>query len=232
MRLRTNCYVYVMTLLLAALPATSHCATGQKPSDETLGAKPAEGAVMLFNGESLSGWVSRDGKKPADWPVADGVMTVRGGDIMTTARFGNFQLHVEFNVPYMPRAHGQGRGNSGVYLGGIHELQVLDSYGLKPQDNDCGAIYKQIVPAVNACKPPLQWQTYDVTFHKAVVEDGKVVKKARLTVVQNGLTIIDNAEISPTPGGIDLKPGDDGPLLLQDHGNAVEYRNIWIKPLS
>ena len=161
----------------------------------------------MFNGESLAGWVSRDGKTPAAWPVADGIMTVRGGDIMTTARFGNFQLHVEFNVPYMPKARGQGRGNSGVYLGGIHELQVLDSYGLKPQDNDCGAIYKQIVPAVNACKPPLQWQTYDVTFHKAVVEDGKVVKKARLTVIQNGLTIIDNAEISPTPGGIDLNAG-------------------------
>jgi 3-keto-disaccharide hydrolase len=230
MSLRTLCFLIP---LLAAAPANTHAAcTQQKPSDETLGAKPPEGAVTLFNGESLSGWVSRDGKKPAPWPVADGVMTVRGGDIMTTARFGNFQLHVEFNVPYMPKARGQGRGNSGVYLGGIHELQVLDSYGLKPQDNDCGAIYKQIVPAVNACKPPLQWQTYDVTFHKAVVEDGKVVKKARLTVVQNGLTIIDNAEISPTPGGIDLKPGDDGPILLQDHGNAVEYRNIWIKPLN
>jgi Domain of Unknown Function (DUF1080) len=230
MSLRTLCYVIP---LLAVLPPTALIAfTQKKPSDESLGAKPPEGAVALFKGESLSGWVSRDGKSAAHWPVADGVMTVRGGDIMTTARFGNFQLHVEFNVPYMPKAHGQGRGNSGVYLGGIHELQVLDSYGLKPQDNDCGAIYKQITPAVNACKPPLQWQTYDVTFHKAVVEDGKVVKKARLTVLQNGLTIIDNAEISPTPGGIDLAAGQDGPILLQDHGNAVEYRNIWIKPLN
>ena len=89
---------------------------------------------------------------------------------MTEKTFGNFELHVEFNVPYMPDAHGQGRGNSGVYLTGNHELQVLDSYGLKSQDNDCGAIYKQVAPAVNACKPPLQWQTYDITFHKAVVE--------------------------------------------------------------
>jgi hypothetical protein len=230
MSLRTLCYIIP---LLAALPPVALIAQAErKPSDETLGAKPPEGAVALFNGESLSGWVKRDGKTAADWPVADGVMTVRGGDIMTNARFGNFQLHVEFNVPYMPNAKGQGRGNSGVYLGGIHELQVLDSYGLKPQDNDCGAIYKQIVPAVNACKPPLQWQTYDITFHKAVVEDGKVAKKARLTVLQNGLTIIDNAEISPTPGGIDLAAGQDGPILLQDHGNAVEYRNIWIKPLN
>ena len=222
---------YVAPLLVVlSLPAILPAAPAQKPSDATLGAKPPEGAIALFDGESLKGWVGRDGK-PAGWPVADGVMTVRGGDIMTTARFGDFQLHIEFNVPYMPRAHGQGRGNSGVYLGGIHELQVLDSYGLKLQDNDCGAIYKQIVPAVNACKPPLQWQTYDVTFHKAVVQDGKVVKKARITVIQNGLTIIDNAEISPTPGGIGLAAGQDGPLLLQDHGNAVEYRNIWLKPL-
>jgi hypothetical protein len=229
MSLQKRCFIIS---LLAALPATALAASTQpKPSDETLGAKPPEGAVTLFSGESLSGWVKRDGKTPAAWPVAEGIMTVRGGDIMTSARFGDFQLHLEFNVPYMPRARGQGRGNSGVYLAGIHELQVLDSYGLKPKDNDCGAIYKQIVPAVNACKPPLQWQTYDVTFHKAVVEDGKVAKKARLTVVQNGLTIIDNAEISPTPGGINLAAGQDGPILLQDHGNAVEYRNIWIKPL-
>ena len=214
-----------------ALGNRPHRSQENKPSDSTLGAKPPEGAVVLFDGESLSGWVGRDGKTPAGWPVADGIMTVKGGDIMTTGRFGNFQLHVEFNVPYMPKARGQGRGNSGVFLGGIHELQVLDSYGLAPKDNECGAIYKQIVPASNACKPPLQWQAYDVTFHKAIVEDGKVTKKARVTVVQNGVTTIDDKEISPTPGGIDLQAGQDGPILLQDHGNAVEYRNIWIKPL-
>ena len=123
---------------------------------------------------------------------------------MTEKTFGNFELHVEFNVPYMPDAHGQARGNSGVYLTGNYELQVLDSYGLKIQDNDCGAIYHQINPAVNACKPPLQWQTYDVTFHKAKLEDGKVVKKARVTVIQNGIKIIDDAEISPSPGGREL----------------------------
>jgi hypothetical protein len=220
------------SLLLTLVPATALTAqSDKKPSDATLGAKPPDGAVALFNGESLAGWVTRDGK-PAGWPVVEGVTTIGRGDIMTSERFGNFQLHVEFNIPYMPKAHGQGRGNSGVYLGGIHELQVLDSYGLKPKDNECSAIYKQIVPAVNACKPPLQWQTYDVTFHKAVVEDGKVVKKARVTVIQNGLTTIDNAEISPTPGGIGLKEGQDGPILLQDHGNAVEYRNIWIKAIN
>ena len=215
-------------LLLALVPATAMTAqSDKKPSDATLGAKPPEGAVELLKGA----WQDRGGKS-ALWPVLDGVVTVGSGDIMTSERFGNFQLHLEFNVPYMPKARGQARGNSGVFLEGIHELQVLDSYGLKPMDNDCGAIYKQIVPAVNACKPPLQWQTYDVTFHKAVVENGKVIKKARVTVVHNGLTTIDNAEISTTPGGIDLKEGEDGPIMLQDHGNAVEYRNIWLKPLN
>ena len=109
---------------------------------------------------------------------------------------------------------------------------MLDSYGLKIQDNDCGAIYHQITPAVNACKPPLQWQTYDVTFHKAKLDNGKVMKKARVTVIQNGIKIIDNAEISPSPGGAEIREGQDGPIMLQDHGNPVQYRNIWIKPIE
>lgn len=219
-----------LALMLTAWLAPAAMAQ-EKPNDATLGAKPPEGAVVLLGAKGLEGWVKRDGKTPADWPVADGIATVRGGDIMTRQRFGDFKLHLEFNVPYMPQARGQGRGNSGVYLGGIHELQVLDSYGLKPQNNDCGAIYQQVVPRVNACKPPLQWQTYDVTFHKAVLDDqGKVVKKARVTVVHNGIKTIDDAEIRPTPGGLGDRPGQDGPLLLQDHGNAVQYRNIWIQP--
>jgi hypothetical protein len=131
----------------------------------------------------------------------------------------------------MPEAKGQARGNSGVYLTGSHELQVLDSFGLEPKNNECGAIYQQVTPKVNACKPPLQWQTYDVTFHKAKVENGEVVKKARVTVVQNGVTIIDDAEIRPTPGGVGIKEGADGPLMLQDHGNDVQFRNIWIVKL-
>jgi hypothetical protein len=201
----------------------------EKPSDATMGAKPPEGATVLLDDKGLEGWVKRDGKTPADWPVADGIATVGRGDIQTKQRLGDFKLHLEFNVPYMPKARGQARGNSGVYLGGIHELQVLDSYGLKLRNNDCGAIYTQVVPSVNACKPPLQWQTYDVTFHKAVVDgQGKVVKKARVTVLHNGIKTIDDAEIGPTPGGAGTQPGEDGPILLQDHGNPVQYRNIWI----
>jgi hypothetical protein len=204
-----------------------------KPNDATLGSKPPDGAIVLFDGKPLVGWVKDDGKTQAGWPVEDGVMTVgKGqGSIRTARSLGDFQLHVEFNVPYMPQAKGQARGNSGVYLAGAYELQVLDSYGLKPQADDCGAIYKQVVPLVNACKPPLQWQTYDITFHKARVESGTAVKKARITVLQNGLKIIDDAEIAPTPGGVGIKEGDDGPLMLQNHGNDVQFRNIWAKPL-
>ena len=204
----------------------------EKPADTTLGARPPEGAVVLFGGQNLEGWVKQDGKTPAVWPVHEGVFTVARGNIMTQKRFGDFQLHLEFNVPYLPNARGQGRGNSGVYLTGNHELQVLDSYKLKLRNDDCGAIYKQIIPSVNACKPPLQWQTYDVSFRKAKVDHGKVVKKARVTVIQNGIKIIDDAEITITPGGMGVAEGEDGPLMLQDHGNAVEYRNIWIKPLD
>jgi hypothetical protein len=222
----------LLALLLAAGLAPSSMAQ-EKPSDTTLGAKPPEGAIVLLGNKGLEGWVKRDGTTPAAWPVADGIVTVRGGDIMTKRQFGDFKLHLEFNVPYMPEARGQGRGNSGVYLDGAHELQVLDSYGLRPRNNDCGAIYLQVTPRVNACKPPLQWQTYDVTFRKAVLDgDGEVMKKARVTVVQNGIKTIDDAEIQPTPGGLHGKPGQDGPLLLQDHGNAVQYRNIWIQPIG
>lgn len=200
--------------------------------DSTLGQKPPEGAKVLI-GDKFEGWTDKSGKNPAPWTFKDGVLQVEGGkgDIKTSEKFTSFQLHLEFNVPYMPKAKGQGRGNSGVYLQGIYELQVLDSYGLTPQDNDCGAIYKQIVPAVNACLPPLQWQTYDITFHSAELKDGKVVKKARLTVVQNGKTIIDDKEIVRTPGGDGNDEGTPGPLLLQDHGNPVQFRNVWIKPL-
>lgn len=220
-----------LTTLLGILASTAR-AGDAKPNDATLGQAAPPGAVVLFDGEDLEGWVKVDGKTPADWPLEDGLMIVGNGSIMTERKFDDFQLHLEFNVPYMPKAKGQARGNSGVYLTGNYELQVLDSYGLKPQDEDCGAIYKQVAPKVNACKPPLQWQTYDVTFHKAQLEEGKAVKKARVTVLQNGVKIIDDAVISPTPGGTGVDEGEDGPLMLQDHGNPVQYRNIWIKPLD
>ena len=125
---------------------------------------------------------------------------------MTEKTFGSFELHVEFNVPYMPKAHGQGRGNSGVYLDRQPRAPGARFLRSEVPGQRLRRDLHQIAPAVNACKPPLQWQTYDVTFHKAKVEDGKVVKKARVTVIQNGIKIIDDAEILPTPGGQRASP--------------------------
>jgi len=221
-------------LLSVLLVPVLACAQGPEPKDTTLGQAPPEGAIVLLGaGDAPTGWVHRDGTTPARWPVEDGVMTVGAGtsDIRTERTFrGDYTLHVEFNVPYMPQARGQGRGNSGVYLQGRCELQVLDSHGLDSKDNDCGGIYQQYKPAVNACKPPLQWQTYDIDFRAPVVKDGAVAEPARVTIRQNDLVIHDNVEIRPTPGGIGEGTLEEGPLLLQDHGNAVQYRNIWLLP--
>jgi hypothetical protein len=199
-----------------------------KLSDATLGARPPQGAVVLL-GDEFGGWVGADGQ-PAQWPFEEGVLRVGKGNIHTEKTFGDGTLHVEFNLPYMPEAKGQARANSGVYLQGRYEVQVLDSYGLKSQDNDCGGIYKQHAPSVNACKPPLQWQTYDITFRAAKRDGDEVTRKARITVKHNGVTIIDDKEIDPTPGGLDTEAGKPGSLLLQDHGNDVHFRNIWFLP--
>jgi hypothetical protein len=223
-------FFFALIVGLVVLPGMGRFRADDKPNDSRLGARPPAGAIVLFDGKSLDGWVKTDGKTPADWPVNDGFMTVGHGSIMTTRKLGDVQLHVEFNVPYMPEAHGQARGNSGVYVAGLYEVQVLDSYGLKPRDNECAAVYTQATPRVNACKPPLQWQSYDITFHKARVENGQVVKKARITVIFNGVNVIDDAAVGVTPGGV-VKAGEDGPILLQDHGNAVQFRNIWARPL-
>jgi hypothetical protein len=228
--MRLLCFAMIVVLAWSASKAQGD----EKPNDSTLGLKAPEQAVVLFNGEDLDGWVKADGKTPAAWTVDDGILTVKPGQgkIMTRRLFGDVQLHIEFNVPYLPKAKGQARGNSGVFLAGIYEVQILDSYGLKLRKDDCGAIYKQVLPAANVCKPPLQWQTYDITFHRAKVEGDKVVKKARITVVHNGVKTIDDAEIVETPGGTTVKEGSEGPLLLQDHGNLVQYRNLWIKPIE
>jgi len=197
--------------------------------------KAPSNAIILFNGKDLSNWTTRDGGA-AGWEVDNGVMTVaRGtGDIMTKETFTDFMLHLEFMTPDMPEAIGQAKGNSGVFLQGRYELQVLDSYGIEvPGKGDCGAIYNQFAPLVNVCKPPLQWQTYDVIFRASRVDDdGKVIEQARVTLLQNGMVIHNNVQtLGPTGGNIDDKLGKPGPLLLQDHGNPVKYRNIWIVPL-
>lgn len=196
--------------------------------------RPPKFATVLFGGKDLSGWLSRKGG-PAGWSAKNGYVEVvpKSGDIYTKRTFGDFQLHVEFWLPYMPEASGQARANSGVYLQGRYEIQVLDSYGLESKDNDCGGIYKVAAPLVNACKKPRTWQSYDIAFRAPRFDAaGKLTEKARVTVFQNDVMIHDNVEITPTPGELNREFSQPGPILLQDHGNLVRYRNIWIVPVK
>jgi len=171
-----------------------------------------------------------DPKKPR-WIVKDGAMQVRDGAIRTKRNdFTDFKLHVEFKTPFMPKARGQGRGNSGVYLQNRYEVQVLDSYGLEGADNECGGVYKVGRPAVNMCAPPEQWQTYDIDFTAAKMVDGKR-EAAILTVKHNDVTIHKDLPIpGPTGGALDGNVLEPGGIYLQDHGNPVQYRNIWLVP--
>ena len=178
-----------------------------------------ENAVQIFNNQDVSNWTQRNGDA-ANWIVQGGVVAVNKGDIMPQERFADFFLHLEFMTPDMPDATGQAKGNSGVFLQGRYEIQVLDSYGIEtPGKGDCGAIYDQYAPLVNACKPPLEWQTYDVCFRSArVSENGEVLEKTRLTVLQNGIVIHNNIELpGVTVLAIDEQVGTPGPILLQDH---------------
>jgi hypothetical protein len=194
---------------------------------------PPTGAFVLFDGKNLDEWLKQDGKTPAHWKiVGDGVMQVeKGGNIITKRKFdGQFKLHVEFRVPYEPQNKGQARGNSGVYVQGRYEVQVLDSYGLDSKNNDCGAIYEVAAPLVNACKAPTIWQSYDIEFTAPKCADGKRTAYSRMTVHQNGVKIHDNVEVKSdnTRAGMGGDPCTPGPIMLQDHGNPVQYRNIWL----
>jgi hypothetical protein len=201
---------------------------------DTLQALPPAGAILLFNGRDVRDWTTRAGA-PAGWKVEGGVLHVvpGAGDVMTRQRLADFFLHLEFRCPDMPGAKGQAKGNSGVFLQGRYEIQVLDSYGLAiPGMGDCGAIYNQFAPLVNACKPALAWQSYDVAFRAPRFAAGRLVEGARLTLLHNGLVVHNNIQLPGVTGGaVDEKVDQPGPLLLQDHGNLVAYRNIWAMPL-
>jgi Domain of Unknown Function (DUF1080). len=205
-------------------------------------AAPPPGAVVLFDGTNLDAWTARRGGGPARWPLTeDGAMVADGGDIMTRARFADFYLHLEFacnDTP--PHVTGQGRGNSGVFLQGRYEIQVLDSWRAAeepprdpPGKGDCGAIYNHAAPLVNACLPPEVWQSYDIVFRAPRFgAAGEKVEGARITAFQNGRVIHNNVEVPRQTGGaLDEDYAQPGPLLLQDHGNPVRFRNIWILPL-
>ncbi|MDE3067238.1 MAG: DUF1080 domain-containing protein [Verrucomicrobiota bacterium] len=187
----------------------------------TLGAKPPADAVVLFDGTSADAW--QGGHMNARHWLAAGCKSKQ--------RFKDFTAHIEFYLPFKPFARGQERANSGVYLQDRYEIQVLDSFGLKGLDNECGAIYSKTAPAVNMCYPPLTWQTYDVDFTAARYDSaGKKIKDAVVTVRQNGVTILDHVDLKgPTPAGMP-ENSDGGPLQLQGHGNPVFYRNVWVVP--
>ena len=203
-------------------PAVVTALEGQAPSD----------AIVLFGGKDLSEWTYQDGR-PAGWSVADGAMTVKGGGIVTKRQFGDIQLHVEFATPAPAKGEGQDRGNSGVYLQGNYEVQVLDSYGNKTYiDGMCGAIYKISPPLVNASRPAGVWQTYDIVFRAAKFDNGgKLTSKPNVTVLHNGVLIQDRVEVEPTGSHIGNAETPRGPIFLQDHNHPVKYRNIWVREL-
>jgi len=185
----------------------------------TLGAAPPAGATVLFDGKGAGGF--------------DGELDARGllkAGASSTEAFGDIHLHLEFRTPFMPQANGQARGNSGVYLQGRYEIQVLDSFGLAGADNECGGIYEVAAPAVNMAFPPLAWQTYDIDFVAARFDAaGSKLANARVTVRHNGVTIHQDQEI-PEPTGLgNAEDASPGTLDLQDHWNPVFYRNVWLE---
>ena len=185
----------------------------------TLCAKPPEGAVVLFDGSSAESF--HLGRIVEDKLLAAGCESKQ--------KFGDHRLHVEFRTPFKPDARGQGRGNSGVYVQGRYEVQVLDSFGLEGKNNECGGVYSIAEPRVNMCLPPLAWQTYDFDFTAARYDaDGKKVQNARLTLRHNGVVIHDDIELPHgTPGHHGEGSGPDG-VYLQGHGNPVVFRNVWV----
>lgn len=195
----------------------------------TLGQEPPKGAVVLLgDGAAEDAWIAQPGN------IVSGEMRIGGNTYVSKLEYGDAKIHVEFMPPYMPNDSGQARGNSGVYVHGRYEVQVLDSYGDAPGVGTCGAIYSIAVPPAGACLPPGQWQTYDITFTAPKFDaNGKKVADAVISVLQNGKTLYDNMVLPHvTPGGISGEESATGPLMLQNHGDEVRYRNVWVLPLD
>ncbi len=208
--------------------ASTQAQAGQPPSD----------AVVLFDGGDLSRWVGRDGGD-AKWKVENGYAEVvpRTGNIQTREHFGDCQLHIEWAAPEVVKGDSQGRGNSGVFLMGRYEIQVLDGYDNRTySDGVTAAVYGQFPPLVNACRKPGEWQTYDVFFLAPRFEGDRVVRPAYLTIVHNGILVHLHRALMGATGHKNVSgytPHDPrGPLMLQDHGDLVRYRNIWMRPVE
>lgn len=194
---------------------------------------PVDDTIVLFDGANWTGWRQRDGA-PSQWKmVSPGAVEIAGGDAITEQEFGDFQLHIEFLCPASGK-DGQSKSNSGVYLHGRYELQVLDSWGEAPANNLCGGIYQIAAPLKNASRQAGTWQSYDVIFRAPRFDaQNKVNDLPRVTVVHNGIVIHNNLSLpNTTPGGLDREVVARGPILLQDHGDPVRYRNIWIRKLD
>jgi hypothetical protein len=217
---------WTMVLVIAAVSAA-----GDKPDNSRLPVKPPAGARILLDGRGADEW-----QLDKHWKLVDGMLVVdpseshRGCRIATRRSFTDFKLHVEFWLPLMADQTGQARSNSGVFLGGRYEIQILDTYGHPPEDNGAGAIYKVAAPRVNASLPPEQWQSYDIEFRSARARKDGVIEKPRVTVVYNGVKIHDGVELSvfATPNGKFDNYALSGPILLQNHHAAVKFRNIWV----
>lgn len=242
----------IMTMLAAVVLCATSWAEAVRPEDTEVWepvpkhvrpgatfADPPEDAIILFDGETLNGWESVEGG-PAKWIVANGALTVAPGtgDIRTTQKFGDVQLHIEWRTAHLPpEKKGQDRGNSGVFLQERYEVQVLDSFDNRTYSNgQAGAIYKQHIPLVNASRPAGEWQTYDIVFIAPRFEqDGTLRSPARMTVFHNGVLIHHDVELRGTTtyiGEPSYEPHGDGALRLQDHGHIVSFRNIWVRKLE
>ena len=255
--MKRNQYLAIGALLLSVLPKVSNAQVdtrwkihdlerplppvvdpGTPSTQDSPGRAPSD-AVVLFDGKDLSRWTHRDGSAPK-WKVQNGYAEVvpKTGYIYTRDPFGDCQLHLEFTEPLPAKGESQERGNSGIFLLGLYEIQVLDSYENKTYaDGQAAAVYGQYPPLVNASRAPGQWQSYDIIFHgPRFTKDGKLLRPARVTVLHNRVLVQDNVELTgPTAHGNRPRYSSHAeklPLALQDHGEAVHFRNIWIRELK